>query len=119
MARSLSETPDPTKIWEVYDSVDDPNEALKLLAAAYPNARADYLARLFDERAAAFGKEAQWRSYQISQFKAVRDFLKRGSYTNLADGGQALGLQPQELWNKIMREANLPLSEMPETFRVR
>ncbi len=64
-------------------------------------------------------KEGEWILYQTAQLKAVRDFLKRGGYTNMAEGGQDLGLQPQELWNKIMREADLPLSEMPETMRVR
>ncbi len=119
MARSLSGTPDPTEIWEVCDSADDPTEALKLLAAAFPNVQEDYLDNLLDARIAAKQKEGEWILYQTAQLKAVRDFLKRGGYTNMAEGGQDLGLQPQELWNKIMREADLPLSEMPETFRVR
>ncbi len=119
MARSLSETPDPTEIFEVHDSADDPQQRWILLAAAFPNARMDYVVRLFDARIAASEKESEWLRRQAAQMRAVREFLEQGGYVNMAEGGQDLGLQPQELWNKIMREADLPLSEMPETFRVR
>ena len=119
MARSLSETPDPVEIFEVYDSASNPAEGLKLFAAAFPNARTDYLAALFDERATALGRLGERIADEAAQIKAVRDFLARACYANIAEGCQHLGLQPQELWDKIMREANLPPSEMPETIQVR
>ena len=119
MARSLSETPDPTEIFEVYDSADDPQQGLVLLAAAFPNARMDYVVRLFDARIAASEKETEWQRYQMARIRAVQEFLKRNGYVNMAEGGRDLKLQPQELWNRIMREADLPLSEMPEFIQVK
>ncbi len=119
MARSLSETPDPTEIFEVYDSADDPKEGLKLLAVAFPNARTDYVAKLFLERGAASEKESEWHRYEAAQSKAVLEFLERTGYANMEEGCRDLGLQPQELWNKIMREADLPLSETPEYIQVK
>ena len=119
MARSLSETPDPTEIFEVHNSADDPQQRWILLAAAFPTARMDYVVRLFEERLASLEKETEWQRYQMARIRAVQEFLKRNGYVNMAEGGRDLKLQPQELWNKIMREADLPLSEMPEYIQVK
>ena len=54
----------------------------------------------------------------LSRAQAVCAFLNVNSYANIEEAADHLGLSPQQVWDKIMSEADLPPGEMPETIQV-
>ena len=49
---------------------------------------------------------------------SVKTFLEDGGFRNLGHAMQELGMEPQELWSMIMREADLPDCMMPEMIQI-
>lgn len=45
--------------------------------------------------------------------RAAARFLMENDYVSLQEAGEALGLSPQGLWDKIMDEAGLPACNIP------
>ncbi len=100
------------------DEGQTPEESIRLLAEAFPDADVAYLRGLFAQRTEALELETERHRLSASRSKAVDAFLQANSYANIEEAADHLGLSPQQVWDKIMSEANLPPGEMPETIQV-
>ncbi len=110
--------PNPFKVYEIANKADTAEETVKLLAEAFPLADTQYIAELFRKREKEQSKQIAALNLEKRASKAMVTFLTDSGFVNLAEACEDLGLEPQELWNQIMREAGVPEHEMPVMIQV-
>ncbi len=106
--------PPASEVFEIAHKGKTPEEALRLLAETFPEADPKYIRELFEKSAQARDLQIKRLELDKARSKAVSDFLASHSYVNIAEAVDHLGLSPQQVWNKIMAEADLPLGDMPK-----
>ena len=93
---------------------------LEELAGRFPNLSTERLGKALEAQIEVKRREALREKLSASRMKAVLDFLTRNMYANLEEAADDLGLLSlQEVWDLVMDEAKLPLSDAPETIEIK